>query len=114
MRPYCEHALPKDVAARAVVHPCGSCGACQRSSPVGGLAKGMPFQEKAPDASAPRTWPRCVWRTSGSEPPPPPQAESATAMAPRINVDGRREERTGPVFLFKAVSFVVDCRKYSR
>src|SRR4029453_12385210 len=43
-RPDCTQAFANSRALRGEVHGAGSAGAFQRSSPVGGLAKGMPFQ----------------------------------------------------------------------
>src|SRR5260370_130492 len=83
MRPYCTHALPNCCVGRGEVHACGSTGAFQRSSPMGGLANGTPSQAYVPvvaESSLPTTMPNSVRRSAG-ECAPAPQAdctESAT------------------------------------
>src|SRR5579859_2371077 len=48
---------PNVVASRTPVHGSGGCGARKRSFPVGGWAKGMPFQTLIEPCSLPWTFP---------------------------------------------------------
>jgi hypothetical protein len=62
----CMQSWPYAVAWRTPRHDAGGCGARQRSGPLGGAAKGMPFQLATPSSTAPATLPDSMATTGAA------------------------------------------------